>query len=248
MQRNLAYGLLSTLVLAACSSSTNTTGGTASDAATSDVATSDAGTGDGGGGTCTAAIEQTLKPIDKVSTRNVSILSDTGGVKTLFVDATAGGITAAATNPYIYVNLERGQRVDVTDKSARTSTDWDLALKRQVIFTNSGDGGSGQGGTTSTAKAFDQVTSADATNFQTESFFDQDCNAKLDQINSIMTTFSDWYDYDTGTNALSPKATTYIVKGGTGKQYKISIQNYYGTPDGGTGQAGALFIMKVAAL
>jgi hypothetical protein len=63
-----------------------------------------------------------------------------------------------------------------------------------------------------------------------------------------LTTFSTWYDYNLQNNTLSPKATTYVVKGGTGKTYKVGIQSYYGLPDGGTGTAGALYLVKVAAL
>jgi hypothetical protein len=249
--KRFLVGLVAFPFAAACSSTTTTTNpGTSSDAGgASDVVVATGDASDAGStGTCTAAIEQTLRPVDKVSQRPVTVLSDVNGTKTLFIDASAGGPALAASNPYIYVNLERAQRVDVTDKSARTSTDWDLALKRHVIFTNGGDGGPGQGGAASVSKPFDQVTAGDAPSLSPESFFDQDCNAKTDQIGALATTFSDWYDYDTGTNQLTPKATTYVIKGGTGKTFKVSIQTYYGTADGGTGQAGALYLMKVAAL
>jgi hypothetical protein len=236
------------LFAAACSSSSSPPA--PEDSGAADTAdTSDAGGSDGPGGSCTAAAQQNLKLIDTVATTNVSILSASGGTRLLFIDASAGGPAGAATHPYIYVNLERAERVAVTDKSAQSSNDWDLALKRQVIFTNSGDGGGGQGGTLEVAKVFDAVTSADAQgSFTRESFFDSDCNLKTDRINAVVTTFSDWYNYDLQNNTLSPKAITYVVKGGTGKTYKVGVQNYYATPDGGIGAAGALYLVKVAGL
>jgi hypothetical protein len=244
------FWLLPFALAAACSSSSSPA--TPQDAAPPEEAgaTPDGGGGsDGPGGSCTAAAEQNLKLVDTVANTPVSILSDTSGTRVLFIDATAGGPTGAATHPYVYVNLERGERVAVTDKTARTSNDWDLALKRQVVFTNSGDAGGGQGGTLEVAKDFDAVTSADANGtFAPESFFDQNCNLKVDAINAVMTTFSDWYNYDLQNNTLSPKAVTYVVKGGSGKTYKVGFLNYYSLADGGTGTAGALYTIKVAAL
>jgi HmuY protein len=231
------------LFLIGCSSSSS--GGAPSDAA----AKASADAGGEAGSSCSAAIAQNLKLVDTVATTNVAILSESAGARLLFIDASAGGPAGAPTHPYIYVNLETGRRVDVSDTAARSSKDWDLALKRQVIFTNGGDGGSGQGGTLSVAKSFDAVTSADAQgSFTAESFFDGDCNLKTDQINAVLTTFSDWYDYDLQNNTLAPKAVTYVVKGGTGKSYKLAIQSYYGAPDGGTGAAGALYLVKAAPL
>src|SRR5690242_10283047 len=53
------------------------------------------GGGDGGGGqvvgpACPAEREAAIGPVDKVSDGEVTVLSDTGGVKTLYIDASAG--------------------------------------------------------------------------------------------------------------------------------------------------------------
>ena len=226
--------------LAACSDSTDNT------------VTPDGGSGDGGGGgsACTAAREQTLKPVATVSTGEVKTLSDAGGVKTIFVDASAGGAQAAATNPRVYLSLETATRVDVSDVDAATSTAWDLAVKRPVLFANSGDGGSGQGGAVLVAKPFDAVTAADgaAATFTPESFFDADCKAKVDQTGAVKTSFDGWYDYDQATNHLTPKTSTWIVKGGTGKLFKVQITSYYANPDGTEGMAGGRYTLKIGAL
>ena len=101
------------------------------------------------------------------------------------------------------------------------------------------------------SKAFDQVTMADAMGktFALEHFVDQDCNAQMDATGAILTTFDGWYNYNQQTMFVSPKPNTaFIVRGATGKLYKVAILNYYSLPDGGTGMAGGFYTLKVAAL
>lgn len=242
--------VLSLVFLVGCSSSSTSTPSAASDAGDTDggATETDAGTS---GSQCTAAREATLKPIDKVSTGAVSLVSESGGAKVLYVDASAGGLPNASKSPAVYVNLETATKVDVTDKTSLASTEWDLSLKRTVIYTNGGDGGPGQGGAAQVAKAFDQVTSADGVKIAQESFFDADCNAKLDEASFLATTFSpDWYTYDEATNGVTPKTgITYVVAGGTGKKYKVAIESYNGKPDGSTtAPAGGYFLLRIAPL
>ena len=199
---------------------------------------------------CSAAVASLLGPIMQVSTGTVTILSTASGVRTVYVDASAGGFGNDTTNPRAYVNLETATRVDVTDTQASTSTAWDLAIKRPILFTNDGDGGPGKGGTLIVGKAFDQVTAADATGaFATESFVDASCNAKTDPTGAILTTFSNWYNYDQATNALTPVPDmTFVIRGGTGKLYKLAIVTYYAEPDGGTGTLGGYYVLNIGAL
>lgn len=237
-------------LLAGCSSSSTTPPSqAAADGGDPDATATgaDAGTA---GSQCTAARDATLKPIGRVSTGAVSIVSEDGATRLLYIDASAGGQARASTNPRVYVNLETGARVDVTDKSALESTEWDLSLKRTVIFTNGGDGGPGVGGAAFVAKTFDAVTSADGANTKQEAFFDEECNALVDEAGFLTTTFSpDWYDYDTATNGVVPKDVTFVVTGGTGKKYKVAIQSFTGKPDGSTtAPSGGYFLVKVAPL
>lgn len=242
---------LSVFVLlgAACS----TTPGTGTDAST-DKGTGSETTSMDDSGTppmCTTAITTALKPIDMVSFGNVMIIGDVGGVKTLYVDAAAGGSANAATNPRTYINLESGTRVDVTDPASRMSTAWDLALKRYYVFTNSADAGPGMGGSLYVPKAFDQVTMADAMgkSLATEHFVDADCNPLTDATGGLLTTFDAWYDYNMQTMIPTPKPNvTYIVRGGTGKMYKLAFLSYAASVDGGQGMATGFFSLKVAAL
>ena len=219
-----------------------------------DAGDTDGGTtGEGGsaGSQCTAAREATLKPIDKVATQAVSIVEEAGGATLLYVDGSAGGTQNASRNPYVYINLETLSKVDVTDKSALESTDWDLAIKRTIIFTNGGDGGPGQGGAARVGKDFADVTSADGAKMETEKFFDEECNAILDQANFLTTTFSpDWYTYDEANNGVIPvTGLTHVVTGGTGKKYKVAIESYTGKPDGTTtSPSGGYFLLRIAPL
>lgn len=242
----VAASLVSVVSLGACSSSNTTTSGGIED----DAAAADAGAETGTGSQCQAAKEKGLLPVAKVSTGEVKVLSEAGGAKTIFVDASAGGTAAAATNPRVYIDLSTITRVDVSDVAAEKSTDWDLAVERPILFSNSGDGGPGAGGAVLVAKSFDAVTAADAAaaTFAPESFFDADCTMKVDPTNAVKTSFDGWYDYDGATMHLTPKKVTFLIKGGKGALFKLEILSYYANPDGTEGQAGGRYTFRVAPL
>jgi hypothetical protein len=189
--------------------------------------------------------------VNATSKGAVTVLSDANGVKTIYVDASAGGTQLAQNNPRIYLRLDTASRVDVTDIAAEASTAWDLSLKRAVLFTNDGDAGPGSGGAVLLdGKAFDSVTSADAqgATFATETFFDAQCNPQTDPTGEVLTTLSRRYDYNQQQHTLSPHPGTYLVKSAAGKVYKLAIESYYATPDGGTSSEGGFYILKIAAL
>lgn len=229
------------------------------------VAVNDAGTDAGvdadqpetGTGTqCSKARDELLVPISKVATGQVTIISDADGVKKLYIDAIAGGTGSVSKNPHIYVNLETGTKVAVDDPGSYDSTDWDLAFRRPQIWTNSGDAGKGIGGAIDIEKPFASVTAADADKLtlRSEHFFDDACEAQKDPTGAPYTTFSmpdpyGWYDYDQATMIPTARTdVTYIVKGGTGKRYKVGILSYTGTADGGTGTTTGAFLVQVSAL
>ncbi|WP_394826463.1 HmuY family protein [Pendulispora albinea] len=204
------------------------------------------------GGSCTAAKETLLKPIDSVSEGEVAVLPSVGLSKTIYVDASAGGIANAAKNPRVYVNLETAAKVSVTDRSAETSSAWDLALKRDILFVNNGDGGPANGSALFLeGKGFDDVTAADAQgkDFPKESFFDLECKAKLDERQALKTTFSGWYVYDEATHQITgPKPGVFLVKTAGAKLFKVQILSYKTQkPDAGAA-ASAQYSLKVQAL
>jgi len=231
-------------LVAACSSSpldTNSAGSAGS-------------VGSSGGSTfvdnCSAARAQQLGAIDSVSTGAVQLLSNTAGVKTLYVDATAGGQNGATTHPWIFIALGDATKASVTDVTSVQSLGWDLAIKRALIYTNGGEGGPGQGASAFVDKDFASVTSADATSaeFYSEKFFDADCNPVVDLTGAASTSFSTWYAYDEASHVLSPVSGTWLVKGATGKLFKLRFKSYYATPSGGMGSAGGAYLLEVGAL
>ena len=237
----------------ACSSTTTDTpvadGGTTP--TTDGGAASDGATTPDTGASCTTAKAQLLTPVAAVSTGAVNIISDTNGTKTIFVDASVGGPQGVTTKPRVYLDLSTGKRVDIDDIAADTSTAWDLALKRPVLYTNSGEAGSGMGKAGYVQKDFDAVTAADEASAKqgVEDFLDNECNAVLDRIGNPATTFADWYDYNDQTHVLTPFKYVYLVRGGTGKLYKVQIMSFYTNPDGSIAtEGGGRFLLKVAAL
>jgi hypothetical protein len=246
MNRIFSSAIVLPVVVVACSSSTTVTPGSSSSGGVD-------GGGDSGStvGQCSAQRDNVLLPIDRVSTGAVSDVSGTAG--TIYIDASAGGPSNASRNPRVYVNLGSRTRVDVTDKTALESTEWDLSLKRTVIFTNGGDGGMGFGGAAIVTKDFDAVTADDANTatIAKESFFDEECREKKDEFDLYLnTTFSSWYDYNQSTMGVSPKPNqTYIVVGGAGARYKVAILTFTANPDGTmTSATTARYLLKVAPL
>lgn len=219
---------------------------TGSDAAAKDQTSSDVVYG----APCPAVAKQVLGPIDEVSEGAVKILQTDGQTRTLYIDASAGGYSVQAAYPRLYLNLETAQPVALTDYEAMASTAWDLALKRPVLFTNGGTGGPGQGQAGFVFKPFAEVTAADeaASDPQVEQFWDDTCKPALDPIGSVLTTMTDWYNYEDGTTAVVPKNLTFVLRGGTGKLYKLKILEYYANPDGSKGKTSGHYVLQVAPL
>ena len=167
----------------------------------------------------------------------------------IYVDATGGGINVAPTHPRTYIKLD-GTKVSIDDNAAFTSTDWDLALKRTDIYTNSGDAGPGKGGAVLVLKSFAQVTAADAADLEPEHFFDANCAEIMDPAGFLQTSFEGWYDYDQVTNVPSAKTNiAFVVRAADGTPYKLEILSNTGEANGGTAAtATANYLLKVKKL
>jgi hypothetical protein len=200
-----------------------------------------AGTNNSGGTAnsgCSAALKQTLSLVDEVSTASVIVLEQNGSEQTLYVDGSVGGIEGQDTHPWIYVSLATGQAVPETDVTAFSSTAWDLAFKRSVIRTNSGDSGPGHGGAIRIALPWDKVdtTTLGSKSVPPELWFDPGCKIRLDATNNIITTFSDWSQYDETNHVVSPAPdVVYITAAADGSLYKVALLDYYSKPTGAHG-------------
>src|SRR5262245_19807454 len=88
------------------------------------------------------ALPTEYRPIAEVSTGLINV-TNSGGTWSGTIDATAGGLSAAADNPYIYVDLANGVKVAVDDLGEYSDMTWDIALKRSSLRSNGGDSGPG---------------------------------------------------------------------------------------------------------
>jgi hypothetical protein len=199
---------------------------------------------------CSAALRQSLSLVDQVSTARVSIVSESAEDRTLFVDASVGGVNGQDTHPWVYVALATGVAVAVTDLEALSSRAWDLAFKRSVVRTNGGDSGPGLGGAIRIALPWDQVTSTTLGNkaLPTETWFDADCMLTLDSAQNLVTTFSGWSEYDEADHVLSAADVVFITAAADGSLYKVAILDYYSTPTGARGSIAGRYLVRVAPL
>ena len=248
----LASAPLALAAVPACTTTTTPAAGSSGTTADAGTPAEEEDSGIPAGGTqCTAARKAHLVPIAKVSTAEVKVLSTTDGVTRLYVDASAGGAMEAAKSPRLYITLT-GEKVEVNDNEAFESADWDLALKRVDLFTNSGDAGPGKGGAALVKKDFADVTAADAdaAEIEPEKFFDEDCVGRKDEALYIVTTLSSWYNYEVGSGPSVKPGVSFIVRGADGtSRYKLGVVSYTGTSDGATdGKATGRFILEVAPL
>lgn len=159
---------------------------------------------------------------------------DAEGRVTATLDASLGGAERAATSSYVYVNLERAELVELSDRASRSSSDWQLAFKRSEIRINSADSGPGQVAIWRDAGAsFEQAAppSPDAEGWEVDDFVDEDCEVAMIGPGGpgfLGTAFGQWYDYDFETHTLSaPEDVTYFVRDGDrGALYKLAITGY----------------------
>jgi hypothetical protein len=198
---------------------------------------------------CRGALRQALGLVDQVSSATVATIAD-GAERVLFIDASAGGLGDQDAFPWVYIALATGQAVALSDLEALESTAWDLAFKRFVIRTNSGDSGPGQGGALRVGLPWDSVDeSTQGTRvLPSESWFDADCNLTTDDQGELLTTFSGWSEYDQATHVLSPADVVYLTQGADGTRYKVAILDYYANPDGSSGRTAGRYKVRVAAL
>jgi hypothetical protein len=220
------------------------------------AAGSGSGTSEGGSGdeprmpsACSGALRQALGLVDEVSTATVAPLSS-GDDLVLFVDASAGGLGGQDAYPWVYVSFATAEAVALTDLGALESTAWDLAFKRFVIRTNSGDSGPGEGGALRIGLPWDSVDESTLGDraLSSESWFDAECNLTTDDQGELVTTFTGWSEYDQASHVLAPADAVYLTRGGDGKLYKVAILDYYANPDGSTGRTAGRYKVRVAAL
>jgi hypothetical protein len=200
---------------------------------------------------CSAALRQSLSLVDEVSTAAVKTLSEANGERTLYIDASVGGLEGQDTHPWVYIALATGTAVAVTDLEALSSQAWDLAFKRSVVRTNSGDSGPGKGGAIRIGLPWDTVdkTTLGKKTLPVESWFDDDCMLTLDDALNLITTFSGWSMYNETEHVLSAAPDVVFITGAAdGTLYKVAVLDYYSTPTGTHGTVSGRYKVRIAPL
>lgn len=194
------------------------------------------GVGGGGGEepfACATIREQVLTAQDEVADGAITVLASEGDTDSVYIDGTAGGFQMASTSPWIYIDLDTLSRVDITDLDSFDATNWDLAIKRVKWRTNSGHSGAGDGGVVAVAKAFEDVTLADAqgATFDVDTWFDDSCDYPKDALESLVTALGEgWYEY-AGMSLTINDDNVFIVRGADGSSfYKLAIESFYFDP------------------
>jgi hypothetical protein len=186
------------------------------------------------------------RAIDLVSTGAVTIAAQPGDPSTFTaqIDATAGGSMGYGKNPFVYLDLIGGKKVELTDVQAGQSGDWDIAFKRWQIKLNGGD--SGPGSVTVAIvpdKLLAEVTAAPAGPYAADSYFDGACMVQLDPIGGLQTALSDWYDYDAGTMRLAPRKEVFVLTRRDHQGHiKVQLTGYY------KGMAGGNYVLSWSLL
>ncbi|MCE9571597.1 MAG: HmuY family protein [Deltaproteobacteria bacterium] len=193
----------------------------------------------------TTALPTQWRPIAMTSTGALTVTT-ANGVTSGTIDATAGGTAAAADNPYVYLDLMSGTKVDITDTASLSSTAWHVAFKRAGIKLNGGDSGPG----TVSAASVDAATLAEVTAAPTglavDDWADASCALVAGPTGEPATVMSAWYDYDSQTHVLTPKAQVWVIQIAPGVYRKLRIETYYGDP--ANTMRGAYYKVEWAAL
>lgn len=172
-------------------------------------------------------LPSSYRPVAKVATTLLTVTT-TDGVTSGTVDATAGGISMAADNPYLYLDLKTGVKVDINDLEARTSSAWDLGLKRSSLRLNSGDSGTGNRKSVPVAATtLAEVTAGPATGYVTDDYTTADCMIVTIPGGEPMSAFGEWYEYDLQTNKVKPKGEVHVIQRADGSRTAFHITSYY---------------------
>ena len=155
------------------------------------------------------------------------------GVVSFTLDASVGGIANAPAAAWVYLDVDAFTIVDLTDRDAATSDQWDIAFKRAEIRINSGDSGPGNWMMIAVADtSFDDVAAPDpAAGWRTDSFVDpDDCSIATYGMGEPETAFAQWYTYDFETHGVSaPEGTIFVLYDlATHRAFRLAIDGWAG--------------------
>lgn len=166
-----------------------------------------------------------------------------GGGWTTAVDATAGGIVDAPSNPWIYLQFTDDglQKIELDDIEALTSQDWDIAAKRFGIRLNSGSSGSGC--VTVATIVDDDYDSLDAVpddaTFRAEAFYDDSCGLVDDGSGAGGANYAltPWWFYP---GCVGVSYVPFVIETGEGRHVKFMVESYYESGQAECNDSGAM--------
>jgi len=179
--------------------------------------------------TCVDQQVAQLRLYDTVSPADVHAEpSDMSGVFYSYIDARGGGMSATQSFVYARFTSTGLAKVAISDEASFSSLDWDIAFRRYVLRVNSGVGGPSctEVAQTADGTTFASVTSHDNLAFDTEAYFDQQCQLVPDSsgINSPNTTLATFWQY---ISCVETTGKVFVVHLRDGRYVKLEVLSYY---------------------
>ncbi len=170
---------------------------------------------------------------DKTSKGDVGN-TESGGVFSSTVDASAGGSSASSKNAWTYARFTADglEKVEIDDETALDDMSWHIAARRYIVRLNSGASGPSCVGATEVSGGFDEVMTA-KDEFGLEDFYNADCELKEDNSGlpgSPAVQLGAWWKY---TSCVETTGQVFQLQLDDGQVLKFTIDAYYA----GAGQA-----------
>ena len=178
---------------------------------------------------------------DKAAASGLITVTREGDAWRATIDAAAGGSMAAKMNPFVYLDLDAGGQVVISDLDSLKDATWELGFKRTAIRTNSADSGPGKAqlaklsGTTFEAV---MAAPADPNEYAVDETLNEEGDLRADPIGTPFTAFNylnlnnptgsaSWYSYEMGVSPV--RGDVYIVKSAdTQATFKLEILSWAG--------------------
>ena len=131
-------------------------------------------------------------------------------------------VDASDAEAWVYFSLRTGEVVTPSD--AASSDEWDLALQRTLIATNSGTTAGGVAGAKVAELSYDELSETSTFDFEPDAMVESARpGVEPSSQNPVLT---DWYDYNVMTHALTPKANAFVVRDAVGGYHRVQIHGW----------------------
>ena len=229
MIKHVVFAGLFSFILACAPGDESPDAGSVTDAAAQDDA--------GNSGLCELeqpyCSDEMIQQISLQDFASVALVSTTesDGVFTSQIDASAGGMGQATSNPFVYVKFAADglSKVEIDDETSLDSQDWDLGARRTFVRLNSGDSGPSCVSAAEVSGDFASVTTVPAS-FAIENFFDDQCNYMVDSRfsgfdgpDNLLKTF--WEMSPSGMG-VSMTGQVYVLQLADGAHVKLVFDEY----------------------